>query len=377
MGTRADRTLFVFGVGDVSESSLQEYFGAFGSVEDVHIPMYTSFGFVRFAEEESALNALKNSWHTVDDQEIGIKPHKDSQLAKNSSAREADDSSEEDTSREDTDEESNEDPSDEAMESMRRIVSASLSRVDWGPLVESINTLSERLRERLESGSGLASSELEENPSGPQGVRAIDSSARALTFPSADDAEPENGSASSSGRGSACSSELETSSSTSPETTRLSIGERVVWIEGDDDPESGVVRWIGVFPRLGTENDLEQMAGIECDNEVGTGNGEFRDKQLFETKMGHAKLIPISSLLKERDFLGLGPPEEEGAVAGPAESAVENDCQICFEQQVDCAFYDCGHNLLCYKCALACMKARPSLCPICRKEIRDVIKLYR
>ena len=33
MGTRADRTLFVFGVGDVSESSLQEYFDAFGSVE--------------------------------------------------------------------------------------------------------------------------------------------------------------------------------------------------------------------------------------------------------------------------------------------------------------------------------------------------------
>ena len=43
-----------------------------------------NFGFVRFTEEASALNALKNSWHTVDDEEIGIKPHKDSQLAKNS-----------------------------------------------------------------------------------------------------------------------------------------------------------------------------------------------------------------------------------------------------------------------------------------------------
>ena len=39
MGTRADRTLFVFGVRDISESALEEYFGEFGSVEDVYIPM--------------------------------------------------------------------------------------------------------------------------------------------------------------------------------------------------------------------------------------------------------------------------------------------------------------------------------------------------
>ncbi|XP_064630154.1 protein neuralized-like [Lineus longissimus] len=53
-----------------------------------------------------------------------------------------------------------------------------------------------------------------------------------------------------------------------------------------------------------------------------------------------------------------------------------NECSICFEQPVDSVLYTCGHMCTCYDCALI-VKEKGQLCPICRKEIKDVIKIYR
>jgi hypothetical protein len=53
-----------------------------------------------------------------------------------------------------------------------------------------------------------------------------------------------------------------------------------------------------------------------------------------------------------------------------------NECSICFEQAVDSVLYTCGHMCTCYDCALI-VKKKGQLCPICRKEIKDVIKIYR
>lgn len=47
-------------------------------------------------------------------------------------------------------------------------------------------------------------------------------------------------------------------------------------------------------------------------------------------------------------------------------------CQVCYFEEVDALFYRCGHVVACYSCAKQC-----SMCPICRKSIDAVVKMYR
>lgn len=46
-------------------------------------------------------------------------------------------------------------------------------------------------------------------------------------------------------------------------------------------------------------------------------------------------------------------------------------CRICYANEANAAFYDCGHVLVCVGCA-----RRVEDCPICRRRIRDVVKLF-
>ncbi|KAL6234910.1 hypothetical protein BDW75DRAFT_230802 [Aspergillus navahoensis] len=47
-------------------------------------------------------------------------------------------------------------------------------------------------------------------------------------------------------------------------------------------------------------------------------------------------------------------------------------CQICFGEEQDALFYDCGHVCACVTCA-----RQVEICPICRKNILNVVKIYR
>ncbi|PLN80648.1 MATH and UCH domain protein [Aspergillus taichungensis] len=47
-------------------------------------------------------------------------------------------------------------------------------------------------------------------------------------------------------------------------------------------------------------------------------------------------------------------------------------CQICYSEEQDALFYDCGHVCACVTCA-----RQVDLCPICRKSIISVVKIYR
>ena len=47
-------------------------------------------------------------------------------------------------------------------------------------------------------------------------------------------------------------------------------------------------------------------------------------------------------------------------------------CQICYGEEVDALFYDCGHVCACVDCAKQCES-----CPICRRSIQKVVKMYR
>ncbi|KAI9370520.1 hypothetical protein BJX61DRAFT_87752 [Aspergillus egyptiacus] len=47
-------------------------------------------------------------------------------------------------------------------------------------------------------------------------------------------------------------------------------------------------------------------------------------------------------------------------------------CQICFGEEQDALFYDCGHVCACVTCA-----RQVDICPICRKNVLSVVKIYR
>ncbi|XP_052746946.1 baculoviral IAP repeat-containing protein 7-like [Bicyclus anynana] len=48
-------------------------------------------------------------------------------------------------------------------------------------------------------------------------------------------------------------------------------------------------------------------------------------------------------------------------------------CKICFDNEVTVCYRPCGHAITCAKCALS---LNNMLCPICRTEIVNVIRIY-
>ncbi|ETN46120.1 uncharacterized protein HMPREF1541_00304 [Cyphellophora europaea CBS 101466] len=47
-------------------------------------------------------------------------------------------------------------------------------------------------------------------------------------------------------------------------------------------------------------------------------------------------------------------------------------CQICYGEEIDALFYDCGHVCACVDCAKQC-----ETCPICRRSVRHVVRMWR
>ncbi|XP_077503567.1 ubiquitin carboxyl-terminal hydrolase CYLD isoform X7 [Amblyomma americanum] len=107
------------------------------------------------------------------------------------------------------------------------------------------------------------------------------------------------------------------------ESSPLRINDRVVWVS-DHGPEYGTVRWLGHLHD--TSEDL--MVGVEFDNQVGTGTGKYRDRQLFEAQLGHASLIPLLGLLRADDYLGEQAPAVRASCWEQASEQVDygNSC---------------------------------------------------
>lgn len=163
------------------------------------------------------------------------------------------------------------------------------------------------------------------------------------------------------------------------------VGERVVSVD-DDGFKHGVVRWVGQLEEHGSHT----YVGLELDEPLGSGSGRYGEKRFFNTSPNHAAFVPIVELIREKDFLSGNQPSSgrdrksfpsPSKYPGPKKSkpnATEDvECQVCFENAVDSVFYKCGHSCACYSCAISCKTATPSVCPICRAKICDVIKLFR
>lgn len=53
-----------------------------------------------------------------------------------------------------------------------------------------------------------------------------------------------------------------------------------------------------------------------------------------------------------------------------------NECVICFEGLQEAVCVPCGHNAVCMDCAQEVLDTT-QLCPVCRQQVREVIRLYR
>lgn len=58
-------------------------------------------------------------------------------------------------------------------------------------------------------------------------------------------------------------------------------------------------------------------------------------------------------------------------------SLVISECTVCLDNEANCVIYDCGHVCMCNTCAETLFKTGDGLCPICRRPIKDVIKMYK
>ena len=73
------------------------------------------------------------------------------------------------------------------------------------------------------------------------------------------------------------------------------------------------------------------------------------------------------------------PTHAPGAATDQSEEAADNasnECSVCLDNAVDCVIYTCGHMCVCYRCALD-IKQNKGECPICRRDIVDIIKIFR
>ena len=70
--------------------------------------------------------------------------------------------------------------------------------------------------------------------------------------------------------------------------------------------------------------------------------------------------------------------EDAAGAEGGGVGGTGTECMVCCERPVDCAIYTCGHMCMCHSCAMRQWKGSGGgFCPICREDIRDVIRTYR
>ena len=55
--------------------------------------------------------------------------------------------------------------------------------------------------------------------------------------------------------------------------------------------------------------------------------------------------------------------------------SLNTECAVCMHFNSDTVIYDCGHCCLCYSCAHDLLRLKHQ-CPICRRPIKDVIKVF-
>ena len=59
-----------------------------------------------------------------------------------------------------------------------------------------------------------------------------------------------------------------------------------------------------------------------------------------------------------------------------ADAKVDEECVICMTKPKDTMCYPCGHKCMCNSCATKMKNKGGAKCPMCRADIKDVVKVF-
>lgn len=90
-------------------------------------------------------------------------------------------------------------------------------------------------------------------------------------------------------------------------------------------------------------------------------NGEEVDWSKIEKQaMTTTKIVKVPDEMKDE------PPSQEG----------EKECIVCLERSIKTVIVDCGHSVYCISCAREHASKDGTTCPVCRKGITQVIRVF-
>lgn len=70
------------------------------------------------------------------------------------------------------------------------------------------------------------------------------------------------------------------------------------------------------------------------------------------------------------------PPAPSSTKEETTTTSIGDDCVICMEEKQTAVCVPCGHNAACVEC-LQDVKSSTGICPVCRAEIREIVRLYK
>jgi len=121
-------------------------------------------------------------------------------------------------------------------------------------------------------------------------------------------------------------------------------------------------------PRRSSVDDADAEAERQRKLEKRKSNAVKRSDSTDEMKEEQ------SQARKQRRFSSPVPPvqpEAKDPVTAPGNED-EDLCKICYENKIECVILECGHRILCGKCARLPLKE----CPICRKKNIRIVKTF-
>lgn len=108
-----------------------------------------------------------------------------------------------------------------------------------------------------------------------------------------------------------------------------------------------------------------------------TGKMTYQDKSVYTGSWSHNQHHGHGSFTEHvtgNTYVGNwkeGKRYGEGVTHWKVAQEAERGCRICWEEEAEAAFYDCGHVVACLGCA-----RRVDNCPVCRRRVLSAVKLY-
>uniref|UniRef100_G1KQW2 E3 ubiquitin-protein ligase NEURL1B n=1 Tax=Anolis carolinensis TaxID=28377 RepID=G1KQW2_ANOCA len=135
---------------------------------------------------------------------------------------------------------------------------------------------------------------------------------------------------------------------------------RVLFLSGQSMPRGTVIPSSPV-----TVSPSGSPGGSQYDSDSDMAFSVNRSSSASESSLVTAPSSPLSPPVSP-----VFPPPEPS-------SSKNGECTVCFDNEVDVVIYTCGHMCLCNTCGLKLKKQLNACCPICRRVIKDIIKIYR